>query len=301
MDNYEVIQCNEGDHIGKLWLVKDGKIGHIKSLQSAIKNGIILENIKTVALDEFNKYEIAFDLFKPINNTDAIYSRHEAYEFIVHDLKGKGIEYSNTSKVIDYLNGVSVEYAQLFPPNAECAIRDVGAKYYTPLDSLYGIINDSLDFIIVNNDINTTPKFFRALEQCHLKLKQGGTLILIVPHKDLSFDKYRELTSIDHLAMDYNDYMIERDFMHIAEYFQKKEVIDPNIKKVFNEERALIYDKLNEHLNGKLYITMHTFTPSSFTDCIEWFNNNIKEWSQESVFNPFVYEGCNEFIVKLVK
>ena len=49
-------------------------------------------------------------------------------------------------------------------------------------------------------------------------LKNGGLLILVLPHRDRTFDNARPLTSLTHLQEDYHAHVAEHDNTHWEEF-----------------------------------------------------------------------------------
>ena len=90
----------------------------------------------------------------------------------------------------------------------------------TDLETLEGIENNSLDFIVACHVIEHTRNPLGALKKAYQKLKVGGILVLVVPDKEKTFDKDRELTSLEHTILDYNNPSKKRDKEHYFEFYQ---------------------------------------------------------------------------------
>ena len=48
-------------------------------------------------------------------------------------------------------------------------------------------------------------------------IREGGSLVIVVPHKDGTFDHKRPVTPIAHLVQDYENNMAEDDLTHLSE------------------------------------------------------------------------------------
>lgn len=148
------------------------------------------------------------------------------------------------------------------------------------LETLDGIKNNSIDFIVACHIIEHTKNPILALETAYKKLRIGGSIVLVVPDKDRSFDKQRELTTLDHLILDYQEPSKERDREHYIEFFKlafpvAQEDLESTVEKNFQEEADIHY---------------HTFTYESFTLLIDYVCKNIcfwsSIWSQPTLSNP---------------
>jgi len=108
----------------------------------------------------------------------------------------------------------------------------------------------------------------------------GGSLVLVVPDKDRTFDKQRELTTLEHLILDYQNPSSERDKEHYVEFF----------KLAFPVEAEKLDETVNKNLSEKADIHFHTFTYDSFALIIDYVCKNINPWSfvwsQPTLSNP---------------
>ena len=72
-------------------------------------------------------------------------------------------------------------------------------------EDLSAFPDDSLDFVIANHLIEHLEDPIGGLKEFHRVLKPRGLLFLCVPDARATFDRYRELTSIDHLLAEHRD------------------------------------------------------------------------------------------------
>jgi len=63
--------------------------------------------------------------------------------------------------------------------------------------------NGSQDFIVSSHVIEHFPDPIKALLEWDRLIKPGGIIFMIVPHKERTFDKDKECTSLEHLIHDY--------------------------------------------------------------------------------------------------
>ena len=101
---------------------------------------------------------------------------------------------------------------------------ELGEIAFAPVDIqddgqvLVKIDDDSQDFIIANHVIEHMSDPIRALENWSRVLKTGGRLFMAVPDMEQTFDKHRELTTLEHVVADYEDPSPDRDFEAYLEF-----------------------------------------------------------------------------------
>ena len=135
------------------------------------------------------------------------------------------------------------------------------------LESMDGIEDDSLDFIIASHVIEHTRNPLRVLEQAYRKLRMAGQLILVVPDKEATFDRDRALTGLSHFILDFESPSRERDFEHYVEFFSKAV---PQPDPVFAARGPFE----QEH-----DIHFHTWTYESFGEMVTYACRSISPWT----------------------
>ena len=83
----------------------------------------------------------------------------------------------------------------------------------------FSIFRDcSLDFVVASHVVEHLRNPIGAVNSWARSLKNGGYLILVVPHKNFTLDRDRPVTAISHLVDDAEQSSNERDFSHYLEY-----------------------------------------------------------------------------------
>jgi predicted SAM-dependent methyltransferase len=96
----------------------------------------------------------------------------------------------------------------------------VGRQYISEASDLNQIQSASYDFVLSSHVIEHVANPLQGLSEWLRVLKQGGILVLLVPHKDGTFDHRRPVTPLDHLIEDYQGHVQEDDLTHLAEILQ---------------------------------------------------------------------------------
>jgi SAM-dependent methyltransferase len=100
------------------------------------------------------------------------------------------------------------------------ADRAPGTQYVAEATDLRGIPSEAYDFILSSHVIEHTANPLRALSEWLRVLKSDGILLLVVPHKDGTFDHRRPVTSMDHLLEDFRRSTQEDDLTHLPEILE---------------------------------------------------------------------------------
>lgn len=99
-----------------------------------------------------------------------------------------------------------------------------GYQYISEASELKKILPDKYDFLLSSHVIEHTANPLKALEEWIRVLKKNGTLIIIIPHKDGTFDHKRNITPLVHMMEDYNNNTPESDLTHLKEILEKHDL-----------------------------------------------------------------------------
>jgi SAM-dependent methyltransferase len=98
--------------------------------------------------------------------------------------------------------------------------KNLGNQYIAEATNLHMIPDNYYDLVLSSHAIEHTANPLLALKECFRVLKITGILVLVVPHKDGTFDNKRPVTSIEHLVRDFQENMGEDDLTHLSEILQ---------------------------------------------------------------------------------
>ena len=83
------------------------------------------------------------------------------------------------------------------------------------------IQNETYDFVISSNNLEHIANPLKALKEFARVTKVDGTVLVIVPRKEETFDRNREDTPFEHLLEDYKNDVGEDDLAHLSEIIEK--------------------------------------------------------------------------------
>lgn len=128
------------------------------------------------------------------------------------------------------------------------------------LDDLKAIPDGSLDFIVGCHVIEHARNPIGALHGAYRCLRPGGSLLLVVPDMERTFDRHRQVTPLDHLVADFTAPLRERDRQHYEEFYRVAFVTPPEAYERTVEER----------FRAGYAIHYHAWTFASFGAMVEW-------------------------------
>ena len=99
--------------------------------------------------------------------------------------------------------------------------QKTGYQYIAEATDLSRVETGKYDFVLSSHSLEHVANPIKALKEWNRVLKKGGRLVLLLPDKNHTFDRYRDYTSFQHLLEDYKANTKENDTTHFAEIMQK--------------------------------------------------------------------------------
>jgi len=122
-------------------------------------------------------------------------------------LEGKGIEIGALHRPLEVPDGVRVTYVDHLPEDELRAhYPELAGEPLAPVEVLgsaedLSAIGDSTqDFVIANHLLEHLEDPIRGLSEFHRVLRPGGVLYMALPDQRQTFDRDRELTTVEHLV-----------------------------------------------------------------------------------------------------
>lgn len=145
-----------------------------------------------------------------IGGPSKFFGRKSYYPVYLFASQIDGVNFSsNTLWEGEITAGKNYEYLKGYPK---------GIQFISEASELAGIENNAYDFVLSCHSLEHLANPIKGLKRWHEVLKTNGTLCLILPNKEITFDKNREFTTFDHLLADYENDINEKDNTHYEEF-----------------------------------------------------------------------------------
>jgi SAM-dependent methyltransferase len=92
-----------------------------------------------------------------------------------------------------------------------------GRQWILEAANLEGLSTGSYDALLASHVIEHLANPLRALEEWRRVVRPGGHLLLVIPHKEGTFDHRRPVTTLEHLVEDHRRGVGEDDQTHLEE------------------------------------------------------------------------------------
>lgn len=215
--------------------------------------------------------------YKQTGFSEEIKNSIEMREYMGSQIHGFGLEVGAGASPFPVPLECSVLYGDYFPHErliqelypGQRAESLVIPDIITELETLSGVANESLDFIIACHVIEHTKNPIGAIVESYKRLKKGGKLLLCIPDKERTFDSNRPLTPLNHLIEDYQKPDRGRDYEHYEEFYRLSFPI---------ENRELYKQEVRRRYDEQYAIHYHVWNHDSFKEMLEWTSNNVCNW-----------------------
>lgn len=95
-----------------------------------------------------------------------------------------------------------------------------GYQYIKDGVDLHGIAEGTYDFVLSSHCLEHIANPFKAILEWLRVLRDGGFLLMLVPHKEGTSDHQRPVTSLEHLIDDFEQGITEADLSHLPEILE---------------------------------------------------------------------------------
>ena len=102
--------------------------------------------------------------------------------------------------------------------------QQLGIQYLREAGCLLGLADDSYDVVLSSHTLEHLANPLPALREWRRVCRPGGHLLLVLPHRDGTFDRRRPITTLDHLLQDEAVGVDESDDTHADEILRLHDV-----------------------------------------------------------------------------
>jgi SAM-dependent methyltransferase len=135
-------------------------------------------------------------------------------------------------------------------------LKPNGRQYVCEATNLASVPTGQYDAVISSHTIEHTANPIGALREWARAVRPGGWLVLIVPHKDGTFDWRRPVTRIEHLIEDFEAKRAEDDLTHLEEILSLHDLSrDPGAKDLEFFKRRAMENATNRCLHHHVFDT----------------------------------------------
>jgi SAM-dependent methyltransferase len=128
--------------------------------------------------------------------------------------------------------------------------KEPGAQIICDATDLQPIRDSSYECVLACHCLEHIANPFRALAEWKRVLKDDGLLLLILPHKDGTFDWRRPTTQLAHMIEDYENAVGEEDLTHLAEILELHDLSKDEAAGTLDQFRQRC---LANHLNRAMH------------------------------------------------
>lgn len=126
-----------------------------------------------------------------------------------------------------------------------------------------GCPDEAYEGLLASHVIEHIANPLGALAEWRRVVKKGGPLLIVIPHRDFTFDHRRETTPLDHLRDDERARMGEDDLSHVPEVLERH---DPR-HDFFDGDAAAFSRRCWDNLRYRA-LHHHVFSTQSAVDCV---------------------------------
>lgn len=154
-----------------------------------------------------------------------------------------------------------------------------GYQFITDGSDLSGIKDGTYDVVLSCHSIEHFANPIKAMTEWNRVLKQSGYMLLVVPHKDKTFDHNRPVTKLSHLLDDFERNTLETDNTHFEEIISLHDIqMDEGVatkEELITRTRINIENRCAHH---------HVFNTPLVVELSNYLSYQIIELQH---FNPF--------------
>jgi len=125
--------------------------------------------------------------------------------------------------------------------------RAPGRQYVVEASDLSAVADGRYDFVLSCHSLEHVANPLKALGEWLRVLRADGALLLVVPHRDGTFDRRREVTPFEHLLADFAADVGEDDLTHAEEFIER---LDYELAGIDDREDFVRRTRDNLHNRG---------------------------------------------------
>jgi SAM-dependent methyltransferase len=126
--------------------------------------------------------------------------------------------------------------------------KEFGKQIVSDGSDLSKVQDASYELLLNSHVIEHLANPIKALHEWERVLKTNGILVMIVPHKDNTYDNKRPVTKFEHLVSDYEKNIREDDSTHFQEVIELHDLIKDTTVSGFTDHFERTHDNFNTRI-----------------------------------------------------
>lgn len=219
---------------------------------------------KTIFVFNIKKYLVQNKLF--LSLYFILLKRKTYYKSIIHLRNKNGVEIGGPSTIFSRNNAIPVYSIINSLDNVNFSSNNFWSKIkegdYFQYDNLKSpgrqIIADAIDLSIIEDEkyefllsslvLEHVANPIKALYEWKRILTKKGILLIVIPNKRFTYDKFRPLTKFDHIIDDYEKNVLENDQTHFDEIIRLHDLTSDTTVNSFQDHKKRTLDNFNTRI-----------------------------------------------------
>jgi len=161
--------------------------------------------------------------------------------------------------------------------------KNIGKHIIADSSDLSKINDLSYDVLLNSHVIEHLANPFKAIFEWKRILKMNGFMVMIVPHKDNTYDNLRPVTKLEHIKNDYEKNTQEDDNTHIQEVIEMHNIKKDSTVKDINDHRERTLDNFNRRI-----VHHHVFDTELVAGMIDFAGYKIIDLKPVKPYHIFI-------------
>jgi predicted SAM-dependent methyltransferase len=148
--------------------------------------------------------------------------------------------------------------------------KNSGKQIIADASDLSKIKDSSYDILLNSHVIEHIANPIKALFDWKRVIKEKGILVMVVPHKDGTYDHKRPVTKLNHLIEDYNSNIADNDTTHFHEVLELHDIkMDTSVRDYDDH-----YERTTDNSNRRI-VHHHVFDTQLVVNMIDYIGFKI--------------------------
>ena len=161
--------------------------------------------------------------------------------------------------------------------------RSIGKQIIGDASDLRKISGASYDMLINSHVIEHIANPLKALVNWKRVIKENGYLLMVVPHKDGTYDHKRPVTTMEHIIADYTTNIQEDDTTHFHEIIELHDLdLDTTVKDYDDHVK-----RTNDNFNKRI-VHHHVFDTNLVVKMVDYVGFKVIDVQQLKPYNIII-------------